>query len=75
MLGAQRESSKPKEYLGVQTGSNKNALDMDDPRNGPYFDKNASKNVTALLGKTAYLVCRVKNLGNRTVSRFFFFTF
>lgn len=34
----------------------------------PYFDKGASKNVTAPLGKTAYLNCRVKNLANRTVS-------
>lgn len=38
------------------------------PRTGPYFDLMASKNVTALLGKTAYLNCRVKNLGNKTVS-------
>lgn len=38
------------------------------PRTGPYFDLAASKNVTALLGKTAYLNCRVKNLGNKTVS-------
>lgn len=38
------------------------------PRAGPYFDLAASKNVTALLGKTAYLNCRVKNLGNKTVS-------
>ncbi|EAA03800.4 AGAP002135-PA [Anopheles gambiae str. PEST] len=37
-------------------------------RVGPYFDVAASKNVTALLGKTAYLNCRVKNLGNKTVS-------
>ncbi|XP_011504539.1 PREDICTED: protein turtle homolog B-like isoform X3 [Ceratosolen solmsi marchali] len=37
-------------------------------RTGPYFDKSASKNVTALLGKTTYLTCRVKNLGNKTVS-------
>lgn len=35
---------------------------------GPYFDKSASKNVTALVGKTAYLNCRVRNLGNRSVS-------
>lgn len=35
---------------------------------GPYFDTTGSKNVTALLGKTAYLNCRVKNLGNKTVS-------
>lgn len=36
---------------------------------GPYFDTSASKNVTALVGKTAYLNCRVRNLGNRTVSK------
>ena len=41
------------------------------PRTGPYFDLAASKNVTALLGKTAYLNCRVKNLGNKTVSILF----
>ncbi|XP_044737636.1 zwei Ig domain protein zig-8-like [Chrysoperla carnea] len=35
---------------------------------GPYFDTSVSRNVTALVGKTASLVCRVKNLGNRTIS-------
>ncbi|XP_058061405.1 zwei Ig domain protein zig-8-like [Anopheles bellator] len=35
---------------------------------GPYFDISASRNVTALVGNTAYLNCRVRNLGNRTVS-------
>ncbi|XP_035702465.1 zwei Ig domain protein zig-8 [Folsomia candida] len=34
----------------------------------PYFDSTVPRNVTALVGKTAYLGCRVKNLGNRTVS-------
>ncbi|XP_071513825.1 lachesin-like [Panulirus ornatus] len=34
----------------------------------PYFDLEESANVTALLGKTAVLNCRVKNIGNRTVS-------
>ncbi|XP_014364500.1 lachesin isoform X3 [Papilio machaon] len=38
------------------------------PRTGPYFDLAMSKNVTALLGKTAYLNCRVKNLGNKTLN-------
>ncbi|CAH2063665.1 unnamed protein product, partial [Iphiclides podalirius] len=38
------------------------------PRAGPYFDLAFSKNVTALLGKTAYLNCRVKNLGNKTLN-------
>ncbi|XP_063232204.1 hemicentin-1-like isoform X2 [Bacillus rossius redtenbacheri] len=45
-----------------------NSLDFAGSRGGPYFDKLASRNVTALLGKTAYLNCRVKNLGNKTVS-------
>lgn len=35
---------------------------------GPYFDKTVSKNVTALVGKAAYLRCRVRNLSNKTVS-------
>lgn len=35
---------------------------------GPYFDKSATKNVTTLVGKAAYLNCRVRNVGNRTVS-------
>ncbi|CRL05464.1 CLUMA_CG018217, isoform A [Clunio marinus] len=43
------------------------ASDVDVNRSGPYFDVAASKNVTALLGKTAYLNCRVKNLGNKTM--------
>nr|XP_053649634.1 zwei Ig domain protein zig-8-like [Cherax quadricarinatus] len=34
----------------------------------PYFDYHESSNVTALLGKTAVLNCRVKNIGNKTVS-------
>lgn len=35
---------------------------------GPYFDKTVSKNVTAIVGKSAYLKCRVRNLSNKTVS-------
>ncbi|CAO1439875.1 unnamed protein product, partial [Diamesa tonsa] len=33
-----------------------------------YFDPVIPTNVTALVGKSAYLSCRVKNLGNKTVS-------
>ncbi|KAK6644075.1 hypothetical protein RUM43_000340 [Polyplax serrata] len=58
-FGAQRETGKNKE-------SSSNALDFSNNRGAPFFDKAASKNVTALLGKTAYLNCRVKNLGNKT---------
>jgi hypothetical protein len=37
-------------------------------RNDPYFDPLTQRNVTALVGKSAYLTCRVRNLGNKTVS-------
>ncbi|XP_031626355.1 uncharacterized protein LOC116342762 isoform X1 [Contarinia nasturtii] len=64
---SQRDSSSSKDNNPGAYGSNKqNALDLDAFKVGPYFDKAASKNVTALLGKTAYLNCRVKNLGNKT---------
>ena len=36
----------------------------------PFFDLDNSGNVTAVLGKTAYLNCRVKNIKNQTVSAF-----
>lgn len=36
-------------------------------RGQPYFDAVAPRNVTALVGKSAYLTCKVKNLGNKTV--------
>jgi hypothetical protein len=42
---------------------------------GPYFEPSASRNVTALVGKTAYLNCRVRNLGNKTVSFMSLLTF
>jgi hypothetical protein len=37
---------------------------------GPYFEVTAAKNVTAIAGQSAYLNCRVRNLGNRTVREF-----
>ncbi|XP_070489888.1 zwei Ig domain protein zig-8-like isoform X2 [Chironomus tepperi] len=42
--------------------------DSPTPGTGPYFDTTISSNVTGLVGKTVHLVCKVKNLGNRTVS-------
>ena len=36
----------------------------------PIFDLDHSANVTALLDKTAVLNCRVRNIGNKTVSMF-----
>lgn len=38
------------------------------PEKGPYFDTTVPSNVTGLVGKTIQLVCKVKNLGNRTIS-------
>lgn len=38
------------------------------PGTGPYFDTSVPANITGLVGKTVHLICRVKNLGNRTVS-------
>ncbi|XP_043664186.1 zwei Ig domain protein zig-8-like isoform X2 [Vespula pensylvanica] len=52
---------------GGDSSYQQNSLE-DSSRSGPYFDKSASKNVTALLGKTTYLNCRVKNLGNKTMT-------
>lgn len=49
-------------------GNSLSETDAANSHRGPYFDTSASKNITALLGKTAYLNCRVKNLSNKTVS-------
>lgn len=38
---------------------------------GPYFEATA-KNITAIAGQTAYLKCRVRNLGNKTVNMMLF---
>jgi len=35
---------------------------------GPWVEASWSGNVTGVLGKTSFLTCRVKNLGNQTVS-------
>lgn len=42
---------------------------------GPTFDPTTDRNVTVLVGRTAQLHCRVRNLGNRTVSSYFFIFF
>lgn len=35
---------------------------------GPHFDYTGFKNITTLVGSTAYLKCRVRNIGNKTIS-------
>lgn len=44
-------------------------VDLGLTQRGPHFDLQYSRNVTALVGKTAQLNCRVHDLGNRTVSK------
>lgn len=39
----------------------------------PTFDYSQNTNVTALIGKTAYLTCRVRNLGDKSVRSFISF--
>ncbi len=39
-----------------------------DPAKAPSFDLEFSGNVTAVLGKRAILNCRVRDIGNKTVS-------
>lgn len=51
---------------------NSNVVVVSNPLDrGPYFEISASRNVTALVGNTAYLNCRVRNLGNKTVTHFY----
>jgi len=49
----------------------KSSQGNDESSNGtnkiPYFDLDFSGNVTAVLGKTAILNCRVKDIGKKTV--------
>ncbi|KOX69159.1 hypothetical protein WN51_06312 [Melipona quadrifasciata] len=51
---------------GKSSNVHQNSLDDSSTQTGPYFDISNSKNVTTILGKTTYLNCRVKNLGNKT---------
>ncbi|KAF5307144.1 hypothetical protein FQR65_LT00660 [Abscondita terminalis] len=64
--------SRPKsdESNGLQEISEDLDLEPMIINRGPFFDKNASKNVTALVDKTSYLNCKVRNLGNRTKLNF-----
>lgn len=66
-------------YVNVSSRDNRNFYNNNNQHNGdadkmnnvlnrgPFFDVSASKNVTALVGKTANLNCRIKQLGNKTV--------
>ncbi|XP_033331096.1 zwei Ig domain protein zig-8 [Megalopta genalis] len=53
---------------GVSTRSHSLVKRFDGIYTGPYFDSNTPTNVTAQLGRHAYLPCRVRQLGNKSVS-------
>lgn len=41
----------------------------------PYFDNTTKREITATVGQSALLHCRVRNLGDRAVSEFFNYLF
>lgn len=64
----------PKQYHSGEVDLENDVGDEDFRGNpldrGPFFEISATKNITAIAGHSAYLNCRVRNLGNRTVSFF-----
>lgn len=64
--------SMSKQYHSGERDLENDVGDEDFHRNpldrGPFFEITATKNITAIAGHSAYLNCRVRNLGNRTVS-------
>lgn len=65
-------ASMSKQYHSGETDLENDVGDEDYHRNpldrGPFFEVSSQKNITAIAGHSAYLNCRVRNLGNRTVS-------
>ncbi|XP_034195862.1 neurotrimin isoform X4 [Osmia lignaria lignaria] len=53
---------------GVSTRSHSLVKRFDGMYMGPYFDSNIPTNITAQLGSHAYLPCKVRQLGNKSVS-------
>lgn len=59
-----------KETIGTGVGVDDDLTDLPNDGGeltGPYFDANIPNNVTAIVGKSAFLRCKVRNLGNKTV--------
>lgn len=59
-------------FAGAQDPSSRKFRDFlqdwPTPGTGPYFDTSINSNITGLVGKPVDLHCKVRNLGNRTVS-------
>lgn len=61
---------RPGIFAGVSTRSHSLVKRFDGIYTGPYFDSNTPTNITAQLGTHAYLPCKVRQLGNKSVSCF-----
>lgn len=55
--------------LGVSTRSHSLIKRFAGIYPGPYFDESSPKNCTAQLGTSAFLPCRVRQLGNKSVRK------
>lgn len=64
----QMKKYHPGEESEVENEIGEEELQGSSLNRGPYFESLAPKNITAIAGQSAYLNCRVRNLGNRTVS-------
>ncbi|XP_043474672.1 lachesin-like [Leptopilina heterotoma] len=53
---------------GVSTRSHTKVKRMTGLYTGPYFDSSSATNITAQLGTRAFLPCKVRQLGNKSVS-------
>ncbi|KAG0432015.1 hypothetical protein HPB47_021252, partial [Ixodes persulcatus] len=58
-------SSSSSNGVGGEPPSRPSAY-WDDPHFRPHFDNSTDRNVTAQLGKSAFLHCRISQLGDRT---------
>ncbi|CRL03849.1 CLUMA_CG016979, isoform A [Clunio marinus] len=61
-------TSKATNYEILSDDTSSQALTQPTIISEPYFDAQTPRNVTGLVGKSSYLSCRVRNLGNKTVS-------
>ena len=69
VLGSYNTQRHRDDIPGSIPNEDLNKLYVPRPLSGPYFDlRETSGNVTVVLYKTARLNCRVKNIGNNTVS-------
>ncbi|KAH7965413.1 hypothetical protein HPB49_007404 [Dermacentor silvarum] len=61
--------SRSKHYSHrLRSGGGRSVRAPDPSEPSPYFDNSTSRNVTTSAGKAVFLPCKVRHLGDRTVS-------